>query len=140
MKMAKKERKILMDLVRRISKALLEEILTLLVLMALCVIETAALVEGQIYTRDVPETLQRLKCPGVLIILAIEGAEMFIDKEKNIISLGCASLLFLLMKFSVATVLVVVMSVLIISLIAFIFEEKAWGNIDEREESFEKNK
>lgn len=142
--MTKRKITIVMNLARRVSKALLEESVALLVLMALCVIETAALMEGKIYTLDVPEILQQLKGLVVLIILVIEGVELVVDKEKEkvlkIISLGYASVLFFTMKFSVGLVLVIAIAVLFLNLITFIFEKKIWRNRNEKEKNLEKSK
>lgn len=142
--MTKRKITIVMNLARGVSKALLEESVALLVLMALCVIETAALMEGKIYTLDVPEILQQLKGLVVLIILVIEGVELVVDKEKEkvlkIISLGCASVLFFTMKFSVGLVLVIAIAVLFLNLITFIFEKKIWRNRNEKEKNLEKSK
>lgn len=142
--MTKRKITIVMNLARRVSKALLEESVALLVLMALCVIETAALMDGKIYTLDVPEILQQLKGLVVLIILVIEGVELVVDKEKEkvlkIISLGCASVLFFTMKFSVDLVLVIAIAVLFLNLITFIFEKEIWRNRNEKEKNLEKSK
>ena len=80
----------------------------------------------------------------VLIILVIEGVELVVDKEKEkvlkIISLGCASVLFFTMKFSVDLVLVIAIAVLFLNLITFIFEKEIWRNRNEKEKNLEKSK
>lgn len=134
---------IMINLARMTSKALLEECLALLVFMSLCVIETAALMEGQ-YTLNVFDGLQQLKWLAVLIILIVECTEMIIgremDKALKIICFVCASVLFLAMEYSVRMFLFVSLAVLFINLVTFIFEKKVMSNKDEKEESSEKNK
>lgn len=134
----------MLNLGKMCGKVLLEEVLTLLVLMALCVIETAALTEGQIYTLDVPEILQQLKCPAVFIILIEECTEMIVGRKKDktlkVVCLMCASVMFLTMEYRARTVVFVSVGVLLLNLWVCIFEKKTWRNRNEEEKSFEKNK
>lgn len=135
---------IMLNLGKMCSKVLLEEFITLLVLMSLCVIETADLMNGQIYAFNVFDSLQQLKWLIVFIIFIAECTEMIIGRERDktlkLVCLACASVMFLTMEYRVRTGVFVSVGVLLLNLITFIFEKKIWRNRNEKEKNLEKSK